>query len=663
MKYRSDIDGLRALAVLPVLFYHGGMTFFSGGYVGVDIFFVISGYLITSVIIEEIKNNTFTIKNFHVRRIKRIFPVLFFILLTVTVLGLFLQMPYDFRNYGKSLSATVMFVSNIYFNKQMGYFTDAAEAKPLLHTWSLSVEEQFYIFYPLILILITRYLDRKYIRYVFGIFLVSLIASIVMIDKSPSDTFYLLHTRAWELFIGSLLALGAMPALRNRVLSEVLSIGGLAMILYSIVVYTSETQFPGAAAILPCVGAFLLIYTGGQSTAVSKVLSMRPFVYVGLISYSLYLWHWPLLSFFNSYRPIILISDGTADTVRYALLALSFLLSVLTYRYIETPFRKIRPKNLKVFFSKTFAVMAVICLLGGVVYWTDGIPWRMPKTVYQIDNGHDELEKMGSCKDRNTSEFNYESIRRIGADGGEPEFVIFGDSHAGAFYPGFDAYGKKTGRTGLLVSKNGLVPVLGFGHKYKDCYTDIAEKTVEIINSHENIKRVVLISRWVIHVEGHKGSKNRVGKEIIVYDQNHNVVPRGEVHGYIYENLRRTVETLQKHGKEVFIMSGVPEIDENVPDVMAKTEFLNKVFGYGNVVDIRPTVKDFEDYQKNVHMILKKVSDDTGATILHPEEALRNGKYYELTHNGHSNYMDGNHLNSFGAVFIVEALGPLVFGD
>ncbi|PLX67030.1 MAG: hypothetical protein C0603_10200 [Denitrovibrio sp.] len=660
MKYRKDIDGLRALAVLPVLFYHAGINLFSGGYVGVDIFFVISGYLITTVIINELEEDRFTIRNFYVRRIRRIFPVLFFILAVVTLIGLYIQMPYEFRNYGKSLSATVFFGSNIYFRRQMGYFESAAETKPLLHTWSLSVEEQFYIFYPIILILLVRYFDKKYIKYITIIFILSFVTSVFMVRIDQSDTFYFLHTRAWELLLGALLALGAVPATKNRSILNILSIAGVAMILYSVMLYTDKTLFPGTNAILPCLGAFLIIYSGSAETIVKKILGLKPIVYIGLISYSLYLWHWPLLSFFNEYQTVINISDETKETIRYGLLILSFVLSVLTHRYIEVPFRKLRPNNLKKFFYTTFFIMIVFCLLGGVIYWTKGLGWRLPNAVTQIDHGHDEMEKMGSCNDRRVAGLKYETIRRIGAKDVEPDFIVFGDSHAGAFYPGFDEYGKEIGKSGLLVAYNGLIPLTGLGHKYKKCYGDTVEKTLKIVTAHDNIKKVILVARWVIHIEGQKGIN---GRELTLYDTEHNEIPKGTYPDYIYEQLLKTVNELSDSGKEVYIVSNVPEIIKDTPSMMAKAKLLQLSFGYDNIVDIRENVDGFKKYQKNVISVMDKVESETNAIVIHPEEVLLDGDRYDLVSDDYSYYMDGNHLSSRGAIYIVKSIGKRIFGN
>lgn len=658
MKYRSDIDGLRALAVLPVLFYHGGMSLFSGGYVGVDIFFVISGYLITSVIVEEIRQGKFTISGFYLRRIRRIFPALFFIVSAVFIIGFFIQMPYDFRNFGKSLAATVFFGSNIYFNKQMGYFADAAESKPLLHTWSLSVEEQYYIFFPLMLILIAKYLHSKYLRYIAGLALLSFAVSVYAVRYMPDDAFYLLIPRAWELFLGALLALGAVPVSKNKNIMSFAAFAGLMMIVYSVGFYTADTPFPGWAALLPCGGAFLLIYAGMTENPVSRLLSLRPLVFIGLISYSLYLWHWPLIAFFNDYRPVLDISDADAQKVMLCILALSFVLSVLTYKYIETPFRRMRPANMKRFFAYTFAVMTAYCLLGATAYWTKGFPGRLPEPVALLDHGHDDFEKMGSCKDKRMDSFSYESVRRIGAETAEPEFLVFGDSHAGALYPGFDLYGKESGTGGLLITNNGLVPLRGFGHKWKDCHEETVSKTMNLIKEHDSIEKVILVSRWVVYVNG---ERMRKGKLVTIYDENKNPVPRGETKQYVLDRMVETVREIQQAGREVFVVAGVPEVDVSVPSVLSRSAFLSDTFGIKGVVDFRTSESEHKDYFGGVLDVMAELEKTTGAKVLYPDRVLKNGDKYDITAEGAALYMDGNHLSERGAVYVMRSLAPEVF--
>jgi peptidoglycan/LPS O-acetylase OafA/YrhL len=259
IKYRADIDGLRAIAVLAVLLFHTDVPGFTGGFVGVDVFFVISGYLITSIILKEIKAEQFSIARFYERRIRRIFPALFPVIAFVLVVGAYLFDANAFKDLGQSIAATILFSSNILFWRESGYFAAPSLQKPLLHTWSLAVEEQFYIFFPLALMAIHRYLKGKYFLWVVIAFIFSLVASIYGVVYHPGAAFYLVPTRAWELMVGSILALGVLPDLSKNWQRNTLTLSGLALILFSIVAYTEATPFPGIAALAPVMGSGLII--------------------------------------------------------------------------------------------------------------------------------------------------------------------------------------------------------------------------------------------------------------------------------------------------------------------------------------------------------------------------------------------------------------------
>lgn len=274
-KYRSDIDGLRAVAVLAVIFFHFGIELFSGGFVGVGVFFVISGYLITSIIISEIKQESFSIARFYERRFRRILPALVFVAIVVLIAGSILFHPKHLVDLGRSMIATTLFSSNVLFYTQSGYFDHASELKPLLHTWSLAVEEQFYIFFPIILLAVAKYTTGKFFKWVVIIFFVSFLLSLAGMKVSESGTFYLIFTRAWELLAGSLLAIKAFPLLRNQSSRDGFSFVGLFMIIYSVFFFTSETEFPGFWALIPVVGAAIIIYAGEEShSAVGKISEM-----------------------------------------------------------------------------------------------------------------------------------------------------------------------------------------------------------------------------------------------------------------------------------------------------------------------------------------------------------------------------------------------------
>ena len=295
LKYRPDIDGLRAVAVLSVMAFHMELSHFSGGFVGVDVFFVISGYLISAIVFSEISAGTYSITSFYERRIRRIFPALFAMLILFSVCALFYMFSSEMVNYAKSLLAASASVSNFYFWQHSGYF-DAPTLNPLLHTWSLAVEEQFYVLFPIYLWAVRRFYPKQLRLSVYVLVVASLIASAIVVHFSRSTAFYMPYTRAWELLIGTVLALEVLPRLSSALLRNFAALLGIVMIVYSVLAYSRTTLFPGLSALVPCGGAALIIYAGEAGpTLIGRVLSWRPAVFIGLISYSLYLWHWPVI--------------------------------------------------------------------------------------------------------------------------------------------------------------------------------------------------------------------------------------------------------------------------------------------------------------------------------------------------------------------------------
>lgn len=334
-EYRADIDGLRAIAILPVVFFHAGFGFAQGGFVGVDVFFVISGYLITSLVHREMLAGEFSLARFYERRVRRLFPALFAMLSACAVVAAWLLLPQDLRYFGGSLFATTLFSSNIFFWLEAGYFDVAAERKPLLHTWSLAVEEQFYLLFPFFLLLVLRYLPRRLVAVIGAVTVVSLLTSEWMLRNSDSAAFYLAPFRAWELGLGASLALIAPRTRHDNRYAEAFAWLGLALISASVAAFSWQTPFPGLHALVPAVGAALVIWSGSRaSTHAARILSARPLVFTGLISYSLYLWHWPLLVFARHFA----IRELTAAE-RLGVLLASVVLAMASWRYIERPFR------------------------------------------------------------------------------------------------------------------------------------------------------------------------------------------------------------------------------------------------------------------------------------------------------------------------------------
>lgn len=349
LKYRPDIDGLRAIAVMSVIAFHAGMNRASGGYVGVDVFFVISGCLISSIVFSEIAASHFSVIGFYERRIRRIFPALFAMLAICGVFAMVYLLPTELVAYCKSMLAATFSMSNLYFWKHSGYF-DSPTSQPLLHTWSLAVEEQFYISFPLFLVVVRKFFPKRLRASVISLFFASLITSAIVVSRSEETAFYMPFTRAWELLLGTLLSLSVLPRLQSARLRNLAALAGIAMITFSVVGYTQQTLFPGFSALVPCVGSALIIWAGeGGSSLVGAVLSWRPVVFVGLISYSFYLWHYPVIisrqmgiltgiSAVTSWHSSALLSPHRFDVLLEV--ALSFVLAVLSWRFVERPFRK-----------------------------------------------------------------------------------------------------------------------------------------------------------------------------------------------------------------------------------------------------------------------------------------------------------------------------------
>lgn len=332
LEYRLDIDGLRAVAVLPIVLYHAGLSALSGGFIGVDIFFVISGYLITRIIAREMDEQRFSLAGFYRRRILRIFPALFVMLGIVLVAGLVLMLPRELSSLGESVAAASASVSNILFWQETGYFSRSAETNPLLHTWSLGVEEQFYLFWPLMLLLANRLVPGRLGALLWLVIIGSLACGAALVVLSANAAFYLLPGRAWELAIGGVIALGAVPNVSRASLREALVWLGAITIAASYALVRSDQPFPVPTAIPACVGTALIIaYAPG--TALAKLLSLGPVRAIGLISFSLYLWHWPLITF---YRIETGMGLDLAET--FWLVLASLVLATLSYFLVERTF-------------------------------------------------------------------------------------------------------------------------------------------------------------------------------------------------------------------------------------------------------------------------------------------------------------------------------------
>jgi peptidoglycan/LPS O-acetylase OafA/YrhL len=503
--FRADIEGLRALAIIPVVLFHVGLGGFTGGFVGVDVFFVISGFLITASLDNDIRRGVYSIANFYVRRIRRIFPAYVALICVVSLCAVALQLPADLKDYGTSMAATAVYVSNITFWQGSGdYFGVKSEFQPLLHTWSLAVEEQFYIVFPVLLALVARFGSRAWTLAAVGLcFVASLALGIYMTQTAPVASFFLLPSRAWELLAGSLLALGVAGAPRRAAVAEVAGACGLVLIVAPILLYSAATPFPGLAAVPPVLGAALILYAGmgERRTLVGRMLSHPGLRFFGLISYSLYLWHWPIIVFL---RYVFLDLDLP---LKLAVLPLSVAAATLSWRFVERPFR--RPSTAATPRRLFLVTTAITCGIAatGLAFARDGLPWRASPQILRMADKATYQGPARTCGNAFRQRRTLPTLCVRGAPGAVPDLLVIGDSHADAFAQAvFDA-AAQAGRAGYQISDTGYRLLPGYekiGEEAK--YRYLNQLALRLLDSHPEVRTIVVPMYWhqAVSVDGYR---------------------------------------------------------------------------------------------------------------------------------------------------------------
>lgn len=637
--YRADIDGLRAIAVIAVVLFHAFPGAARGGFVGVDIFFVISGYLITSIISREIENGTYSTLKFYERRLRRIAPAFMVVCLFCLILASFLYVPQDFEIFGESLLASVLIHANIFFFKEAGYFFAPADVLPLLHIWSLSVEEQFYIFFPIVLVFASRTRFRD--KLILAILAISFVASCVGVFAAPEAAFYLTPFRAWELLIGAALALGAVPKTTGK-LAEILSWVGAALIITAIWGLSEASLFPGWNALLPCLGAALLIHAGQQPT-VNRLLSSTPMVAIGLISYSLYLWHWPLLSFaaYIAMRPLTFV-----ETI--AVVTAAFVLAWLSYRFVEQPFRRSRSRRI---LFPIFAGAALLTVAALIADGTKGASWRLSDQVAAMTTGDAIRIGMphGNCGlgrlegiDSRLAPLNNAPrsiVCRLGAEGVAPTVVIWGDSHGDAVAPALDAVLKHAGKAGYSFSRGGCPPIMGIDRQERPTWrcAEFAERVFEVLTAMKP-EQVIIAARWAYYFEGTRNANIRGPSPVFSPDGNFDAVSAG---------LSTSLAKVSELGSSLTLMTSIPEIAVHVSSTLGRAAILHRD------ADIAPTRLEFEHRQARSRTELVRQAERLNARILSPEDYLCDSQICAVTRDGKSLYVDYNHLSQAGAATLV----------
>lgn len=656
MTYRPDIDGLRAIAVLAVMLYHFGFPHVTGGYVGVDIFFVISGFLITGIITREIKENKFSLAHFYERRVRRIFPALFSVFIFTTIIGGIIFLPDSFEDYGASLLTSTLFISNILFWIESGYFDSASEMKPLLHTWSLSVEEQFYIFFPPLLMWIATKGKAKFLPVVLTLALISFAIGLWQINTDQEAAFYLIHTRFWELALGGLLALGLLPASKSSLINQTCSFVGFGLIGIAIFALSDETRFPGAYALLPCVGTALMIYAGGN-TFLNKAISCPPMRWTGLISYSLYLWHWPIFVYFN----YLMLRDPSIPEGLIMVVA-SYLFAALSWQFIEQPFRKKPYKHKRgEIFLYAVSAMLVTVFLANIIYTSKGLPQRLPSTVktyftdeykYSILENRNMYECLGdnSYNSDAIQDAQNEHLCPIGnyKDNQSPTFILWGDSHAETLRAGLEKIAAEQNAYGIFAGFGSCPPILNLPR-----YDDVTDECIRynqavlgIIEKH-NIKNVILSSRWASVTSGRRYKTDADYR--IYLDPSRDLSKNPEI---FERKFNETLDILKKKDVNIYIVSPVPEIGHNVFLYYIRSLYMN--FSGLNIESLRPSLKEYKERNK---IPLDYFNSLEGVQIIHPYKALCDeDKGCMLLHDGTPLYRDNDHLSRYGSEYIAEKL-------
>jgi peptidoglycan/LPS O-acetylase OafA/YrhL len=612
-KYRPDVDGLRAIAILLVLNFHAFPDVAPGGFVGVDVFFVISGFLITSIITRELERGRFSLIAFYNRRIRRIFPALIVVLAATLALGWFWMLPSAFAQLGSDSFASAAFLANIALLLQSGYFDVESAKKPLLHLWSLGIEEQFYLFWPLLLMLAARLrISILVMAAVLGI--ASFLLNVAWIGSDPVATFYLPFTRAFELLAGAVLACGWVKVNQSGTASNWRGWIGMALIAASVVLLDSHRTFPGWWAVLPVAGSALLL-SAPAAWFNRVVLASRPMVWIGLISYPLYLWHWPLLVFGEAikFQPLTLLE-------RELILIASTLLAWATYRFVETPFRFGRPNGRKMF--ALGAGMAMIALAGFAVMWGRGFEFRLPP----------EIRAMATVRTESFKWRFHECLLDLGQEATfadacverdrRPLVLIWGDSTAGALLPGLRK-AQETHNFGIAqLTSSSCIPALDADIAGVPNCRAMNDKVFALIRQ---IKPdvVVLHGTWEKHLD----------------------------------NVARTVAALKREtNARVVVLGGVPWWRRDLPLEVLRYFMLHRALIPERSPASTPTAYD---------AVMRARLEPLGAEFISASDALCNAQGC-LTRIGDAaadlTASDQVHLTEKGSVYLIEAIIDRVLG-
>jgi peptidoglycan/LPS O-acetylase OafA/YrhL len=646
LPYRRDIDGLRAFAVLSVLFFHAESFGVPGGFIGVDIFFVISGFLITKIISDGLDAGTFSIATFYERRIRRIVPAFVAMVLVTTAASAAFLPPALLARFGQSAGAAAVFASNIFFSFHAGYFRDADEFVPLLHTWSLGIEEQFYILWPLAGVLLYRAGFRKPGTAI--LIMVGIAASLAVSEygarswRAP-QMFYMLQSRAWELMLGAFLAMGVLPA-ANRWQREAVGIAGLALMAIPVMLFSSDTPFPGLHALVPCLGAAFILYSGQHApTMVSRLLAWGPFVFIGLISYSLYLWHWPLFVFAKNY----LERDLTRAEAVLAIV-LSVGVATISWRFVERPFRYPAGSARQLAFAGGLGSLLFVAAIGMSLKLSNGLPQRLDSETerfYTASRSHNPLRRY--CHVNDAVPAAASRCIEPQPSGGAPGYkvLMWGDSHADALFPAAVAIAQQFAVSARQTSKSGCPPLLNVsrvGTASVHC-REFNDAVMRMIAA-DRPKLVILAARWSQYVRADPS-----GKQTLLIDEHDQTADVETSRKIMARSLALTLKTLEGLGVAALVVGQAPEFPWN-PNVC----FVQRRMYHRDATECLREPQDVTQKRLEVStkILLAATSRVARAALISSEEIFCKEGNCVAERNGQPLYQDNHHLGREGAVIV-----------
>jgi peptidoglycan/LPS O-acetylase OafA/YrhL len=667
VKYRPEIDGLRAIAVTAVILYHVGVSIdgfnpFQGGFIGVDIFFVISGYLITSILLREMASNEFTFVGFYERRARRILPALFVVMFTSIPFAWMYMFPKAFKEYADSIVASTLFVSNFFFWREGTYTAEASGLKPLLHVWSLSVEEQFYVMFPIMLLLCWRFAQK----HITLLFVVMLLASLVLADwashRYVNASFFLLPSRGWELLAGALLARIEYERGRasHRLLHVLMPAVGLLLIAYSMVYFNDQMVHPGFQTLVPIAGTMLLIWFSGGQDLISKVLSTRLFVGIGLISYSLYLWHQPIFAFVR-----LSSIDALSGAVKAACVLASFILAWLTWWVIEKVFRDKKRIGRKTLWFSLFVAAVLLVLFGVLVDHKNGVPERfndLPPTIARDTPQKSEgvVDPSGKkCMNRDPKDacvLNGEKPR--------PSFAIVGDSHARVLSKHAYDYAKKNeiGFVELTMSGCAYLPNAGLyvnGKADSSCTSNYQAKRFDALTRIPPGTIVLLAGRLPMYLSGTGFDNGEGGVEAIGSYLSVNNASDNKSHAdinAIANDLKIEITKLIEYGHRIVLVYPIPEVGWSLPQKFGKSYLQQRYEGGGKTLDVRITTsyERFHERSRRSYLLLGQIGLGDSILRVYPETVFCSRDQIRCeTHNKEDLfYVDSHHLSDTGSLLL-----------